>query len=432
MYPGLAIRFLDMEIDENTNDKKEYDRLKADLEDTFKLLSSAYTTDQFMQHQKVSLRRMSIELSQFERRRYLMMAEPVFPAVDLVVDPNRVFFSGTGEIVTSVINSCNTLGMVLSTKRSVSNQLNSRWAQIRESALAIFDYSGYDPVKADPKGLIHSATYNETETLGAAGPVAIVAYENGWAYALGKPVVIITKKGKSIPFDIDIEPVILEEEGKDEERIIACIQTGLYGVNRNTKGSCLVETIAHAKMLLENTDDEKGQSLLKSMTGTKDATRVRLTIEAVLDRVGDKNQMLITPAFPGGYPDQSVKKVFHVTGFRDWSKPLEEELKRICKVKSLQFNIGCEKINPEILPAIWKDITEASYIIADITNLNPNAVLELAMAQAIGRPTLILTQNKEVQNYFSPVQKTRTHYYNPYTSKEEVTALLKNFFDGKD
>ena len=432
LYPGLADRFLHSDIDDHSDDKKEFDRLKADLEDTFRLLSSAYTMEQFMQHQKVSLRRMSIELSQFERRRYLMMANPVFPANNIVVDPNRIFFSGTGELVNSILNACNTLGMVLATKRSVSNQLDARWSQLRESAVIIFDYSGYDPAKSDPTGLIQSASYNEHEVLEDAGPVAIVAYENGWAYTLGKPVVIITKKGKPIPFDIDIEPVVLEEDGKDEERIISGIQTALYGVNRNTRGSCLEETLEYARSLFKNREDEKVQTLLNSMKGTGDATRVRLTIETILDRVNDKNQMLIMPAFPGGYPDPLTKKVFHVTGFRDWSKPLEVELKRICVSRGFDFAIGYEKINPEILPAIWKDITEASFLVADITNLNPNAVLELAMAQAIGRPTLILTQNKEVQKYFPPVQKTRTHIYDPYKSKPALTALIENFFDGKE
>jgi nucleoside 2-deoxyribosyltransferase len=431
LYPGLADRFLNTDVDDHTNDKKEFDRLKADLEDTFRLLSSAYTIEQLMQHQKISLRRMSIELSQFERRRYLMLAKPVFPANDIVVDPNRVFFSGTGELVNDIISACNTLGMVLSTKRSVSNQLDSRWSQLRESAVAILDYSGYDPLKADPKGLINAPHYNEKETLEAAGPVAMVAYENGWAYTLGKPVVVITKKGRSIPFDIDIEPVVLEEDGKDDERIISGIQTALYGVNRNTKGSCLEETLDYARMLFKNAGDEKIQNLLNSIKNTEDASRIRFTIEAVLDRANDKNRMVITPAFPGGYPDPSVKKVFHVTGFRYWSKPLEEELKRICLLRGFSFVTGYEKIDPDILPAIFKDITEASFVVTDITNLNPNAVMELAMAQAVGIPVLILTQNKDVQRYFPPVQKTRTHIYDPYASPASLSDLLENFFDGK-
>ncbi len=262
--------------------------------------------------------------------------------------------------------------------------------------------------------------------------MAIAAYENGWAYALGKPVVIITRKGRQIPFDIDIEPVVLEEDGNDEDRIIAGIQTALYGVNRKTKGSCLKETLEYARAVFQNVEDEKVQLLLNSITNTKDASTIKFTIETILDRIEEKNLMLITPAFPGGYPDQTLKKVFHVTGFREWSKALETELKRVCTAKGLVFTIGYDKINPEILAAIWKDISESSFIIADITNLNPNAVLELAMAQALGRPTLILTQNKEVQKYFPPVLKTRTHYYDPSTSLKELGSLLEDFFDGRD
>lgn len=429
LFPGLFKRLDGEKIDDNTYDRKEYDRFTADLNDSLRLLSSSYTLELLMQHQKVSFRRIAIELSLFERRRCLMLASPVFIASEIIVDPNRIFFSGTEDIVTLLINSCDTLGMVIASNRIISNKLNSRWEQMRSSAIAIFDYTTYNPPKADPMEPIVPGSVEETEMLEAASLVATVAYETGWAYALGKPVVILTKKGKPIPFDIDIEAVVLEGDEKDEERIIAGIQTALYGVNRNPKGSCLSETVDYVKEAFKEAADEKVKSLIQSLNDTGDATKVRFTIETILDRMRQKNRMVITPAFPGGYPDKQKKKVFHVTAFRKWSKPLEEELKRICTLKGLEYKIGYEELNPEILPSIWQDISEASYVIADITTLNPNATLELAMAQVLGSRILILTQTQNSHPYFYPIQKTRCHLYNPNESKQELTELLESFFD---
>ena len=62
--------------------------------------------------------------------------------------------------------------------------------------------------------------------------------------------------------------------------------------------------------------------------------------------------------------------------------------------------IGYERLDPDILGAIWRDIGSASFVVADITNLNPNAALELAIAQAMGRPTLVLSRMANVSPQF--------------------------------
>jgi nucleoside 2-deoxyribosyltransferase len=425
LFPGLAMRFIEDEFASDSEDKKEFDRLKADLDDTLRLLSSAYTEKQFIEHQKMSLRRMAVDLGQFEKRRHLMLVHPFFPTDEVVVDANRVFFSGTAENNGTVMQACNSLGMILSTKRSVANRLHSRWQQLRESAVAVFDYSGYNPTVQDTRYVDDG----QASLLQAASGTATAAYENGWAYVLGKPIIILTNKNQPAPFDIDIDPVVLEADGKDEERIGAAIQTALYGINRSSKGNCLPQTVAQAKQVFENYPDEKIQLVLRSLNDVKDATKIKLAIEAVLGKAHESHQMLIAPAFPGTYPSPDKKMLFHVTAFRPWSKTLEEETKTICATKGIEYKIGYEELNPDILGSIWKDISGASFIVADITNLNPNAVLELAMAQAAGRPVLIVTQNKELHSYFWPVQKTRVHLYHPQQSPQALKQLLTKFLE---
>jgi hypothetical protein len=70
----------------------------------------------------------------------------------------------------------------------------------------------YDPALADPAGPIKRS--RKVEANGATTWVAMAAYETAWSYA-GKPTVIVAPKRQAIPFDVDIEPVLLEEDGRD-------------------------------------------------------------------------------------------------------------------------------------------------------------------------------------------------------------------------
>ena len=50
-------------------------------------------------------------------------------------------------------------------------------------------------------------------------------------------------------------------------------------------------------------------------------------------------------------------------------------------------------------------------MVADLTSLNPNAVLELGIAHALGRPTLVLTQTPNLPAHLQALAKVRTHSY---------------------
>jgi hypothetical protein len=44
---------------------------------------------------------------------------------------------------------------------------------------------------------------------------------------------------------------------------------------------------------------------------------------------------------------------------------------------------------------IWREINESAIILADLTSMNPNVLYELGVAITIGKPIIIITQNKE-------------------------------------
>jgi hypothetical protein len=68
-----------------------------------------------------------------------------------------------------------------------------RWDQLRESAVAVFDFTGY----------------KRAASLEEASALATVAYELGIALALARAAVIVAIAGQDLPFDLDIEPVRL-------------------------------------------------------------------------------------------------------------------------------------------------------------------------------------------------------------------------------
>ncbi len=61
---------------------------------------------------------------------------------------------------------------------------------------------------------------------------------------------------------------------------------------------------------------------------------------------------------------------------------------------------GCRPVRADdlfgrdIMEDIWKGICGSRFVIAEITGRNPNVFYELGIAHTIGRPVILLTQNK--------------------------------------
>jgi hypothetical protein len=428
LLPLLSVRSQgSLSDEENEGDKAEIERMHKRYDAAMRMLAASTTEDQIIRHQREGIRRVALEVGRFERRHHLMLLHPAFPTHSVTINPNEVFFSGTDSVGDLVRRACATIEMDLVGKRSVQNPIHERWQQLRASALAIFDYSAYDPALADPTGAVDHTVEVQTKVLDAAGPVASVAYENGWAFVLGSPMVIVARKGQAVPFDIDLEPVMLEGDDQDVDRIVSAMQKAIYGEQRGIAGDCLADTVNEVRRIYGHDDDPQVRSLLAALTDVNDATRVRQVLAAVMERIEGGNPLLALPAFLGSYPSADHRELFHISAFREWSKSLQQTAKEACERAGIKYGIGFERLNPDIFRVIWTDICRASFVIADITNLNPNAVLELAMAQALGRPTLILTQNTEAHKHFPALKKVRIHQYRTKDGLAELGAMLDRF-----
>ena len=144
---------------------------------------------------------------------------------------------------------------------------------------------------------------------------------------------------------------------------------------------------------------------------------MQLAAETIIERGAARgyshtNTALAWPVFGPRYPDPAATpSLFHVTGFRDWSRPCEKALRSVCGDAGVDYRIGYEHLDPDILGAIWDDLAGATWVVADVTLLNPNAVLELGIAHALGKPTLVISQTQHVTRHLPALAKVRSVSY---------------------
>jgi hypothetical protein len=390
-------------------DATEFERIESRLKVAFDRLRAAATEAQWIDQQRGALRSAVTSLRRFERRHHLMVIAPPWTAARLSVNANAVFVSGGSTVQSLVDAASRALGYEAPIALGVNDPTHARWDRLSRSAIAVFDFTSYDRAAADPQGDIPSSPAAMVSIAQTAAPTALVAYECGWAFVLGVPMVIVAREGQAVPFDIDVEPVRLAGDATDADRVGLALQAALFGTQRGVFDEGLSRTLDYLKSLAAR--DATAARLIDAAGECADATSVRLAAEGVLERLSGRGLMLALPAFPPAYPpDAGRKALFHVTAFRPWSEACQRVVRDACG-DALERRIGYEQFDPDIIRNIWNDLATASYVVADLTHLNPNAALELAIAQALGRPTLVVSQTPNLHAYLPPLAKVRIHTY---------------------
>lgn len=107
-----------------------------------------------------------------------------------------------------------------------------------------------------------------------------------------------------------------------------------------------------------------------------------------------------------------------------WSNEIYKLIKTT--IESLGFQcLRADDLNGQIIiEDIWIKINQAGFIIADVTNKNPNVMYEVGIAHTVGRPTLLLTQNiKEIPFDFNHLR--HIEYRNSVSGASELKKKLK-------
>jgi hypothetical protein len=360
------------------------------------------------------LRPLALEIRNFSLRHHLTLAQPVWPSRAVGQHASSLFYSGGPHVGALVAQVCADRELRCLVPQADREPASLRWDQLRESAVAVFDFTGY----------------KRGASLEEASAIAAVAYELGIALALGRAAVVVATDGQDLPFDLDIEPVCLSNDDSDIVNLSAAFDRALYGLQRGAAGSSVKSSIKylrdrfaghpsrHVRMSLETLDDE----------GMSDPIKARHLITSTFGFLGAEALQILLPAWPGQYPDPSSKRCFHVTAFGPiWANNTRRLVGEACG-SQIEYIRGDGVLAPDILRSIWDEICRATHVVVDLTGLNANVVLELGMAHTLGRNVLLMSQDQQVERYFRAIAKHRIH---PYVLRgsdaPEFRATLQRF-----
>ena len=405
------------------DEEAEADRLRRRFDEVGGMIRYATTEGQVLRYQRGGLRRIGLDIGRFERRHHLMVAHPDLPTQHVAGNPNAVYFAGSDGVGELVRQACERIRLGTPERAGGGSGADVRWLQLRAAGVAALDFSSFDPARADPPGPVSRLPEMTAAVLAAAGPVAAVAHDAGWADVLGIPTVVITRRGAPMPFDIAPDPAVLEGDDADVDRIIAGIQLALYGRQRASPGSSVADTVEHLRTRIGPADRASAE-LLDGLHNVHDAITAQRVLHTVVDRMRGAHPLLVLPSRAGGYPAPDRPALFHVSAFRDWSEVAQQEVHAACRRAGIEYGIGNARLDPNILGAVWNDLCRADFVVADITYLNPNAVLELAIAQALGRRTVILSQNQGAHEHLAVLASRRVQHYDADAGRAGLAALL--------
>jgi nucleoside 2-deoxyribosyltransferase len=373
--------------------------------------------------EREALRPLALQMQDFFLRKHLLLTKPYFPTRAVTPEPNAVFFCGDADLRQLVAQICQTQRLSLQAETASANPAQQRWDQLRTAAVAIFDMRRYS----------REATY--TNDPPAARQVAAAAYELGIAFAIGKPVVVVAKPNQALPFDVDIEPVRLSGAVNDLDLLTAAIESALYGRQRGGEEGSIAVTIDSLLRLYGNSANSYVRTTVATLdaNAASDAIKVRQITAQVIRFIGTEAPWMIFPAWPGDYPQAQGRFCFHVTAFegsdRPWPKWTKEIVQSECP-RGIVYKRGDQSDERDIIRAIWHDICRAWYVVADISDLNPNAVMELGMAHVLGRKVLLITKDSNMSFYPDTIAKERKVVYTLTDTNDspELRTALRKFF----
>lgn len=362
--------------------------------------SRAVTVDQ------EELRPLVLAVRKFSARMHPMIAQPIWPTARIPIDTTAVFYSGTTDLRHRVSKICNRIGLSVMGAPKGESIANARWKQLRKAMITIFDFGFED----------------ESE-------LAAVAYELGIALALGKPLVVVSREERPLPFDVDVDPVILSGEPDDHVKLASALDQSLvwtYPRIRSKEVSITLDYVL-AKYPRPQPDTYVDQTLrlLADQHKEPDPLTVTRTMTKLVDFLDDGTTVLIYPVWSPVYPKAGHQSLFHVMPFRpEWADAAAMVARETCKAMGIDYVRGDEVEDPNVIRSIWEQIAQATHILIDLTGFNANVALELGIAHTLGRTTFLVGQGDTVEGLFPMIAKRRFHsYQNP----ENLGTLVREF-----
>jgi hypothetical protein len=367
--------------------------LLVELARVQKALAGAADNGEVKAIEHFQLRSLAWSVRKFGLRRHLMIAQPSWGASPVEPDATCAFFAGGDAMRDEVRRYCEKRGLTLKHAPDGGGSGQLRWDLLRESVVGVFDL-----------------------TMPAQRARASVCHALGMSLALGRYPLVLAPAGTSLPFDIDVEAQYLTPAQARSGIVARRLDEALFGLHATGAESSVAATA-------------------RQLPGTPrcaDGVELEMQLEHQLAGAGDAPpRTLLHPVWPASYPDPKQPTCFHIMPFgKAWSGSVRDKVRRAVEHGGLEYRRGDQSRGVHVIRSIWDEICRASAVIVDLTGLNENVCLELGLAQAIGRPMLLMTQDDVGRSLFPEIAKLRVSRYAPTgTDARKIVAGWRSTLD---
>jgi hypothetical protein len=362
-----------------------------------------------MEVDKEVLRPLACDVRTFSARMHAMPAQPIWRIAKTAVDTSAVIYSGPSSLMSPAAAACHMLGLQIMPEPRGESYATARWKQLQKSMTAVFDLRAVE---------------------GAAR--AAVTYELGIALTIGKPVVVLVGRDEALPFDVDVDPVVLAGEKNDSVDIASAIDRAVYSVYSKTQDAAhqgtLEYLLAQYRRPQKNVYADQTLQMLIELRKEPDPLAVTSTMVTFFNYLNDGRTMIIQPVWTPAYPEKGNPRLFHVMPFSPkWADRVTETTRETCEAAGVTYVRGDEVDEPNVIRSIWEEIARATHVLVDLTGFNANVALELGIAHTLGKKILMVGQEKTVDNLFSSIRKLRVKEYSVKQLKRSLSAGIKDF-----
>lgn len=344
--------------------------------------------------------------------RHALLARPLWESNDVMRSVNTLFYSGAADLQAALERVAEGKRLTVDATRRLQNHGQLRWDALNACHVAVFDLRRAPEIQE----LAMRAPKRARELAGTA-------YELGLAFALGKPVVVLSSPGEALPFDIDLSPVLIDG-AEDDETLAQALDEAFYVAQRESRGNAISAGLAELDRL---TRQHPRRASIEGMRWLdpalkRDPAGFATAVRQVLRELDQPQWQLLRPAWPGAYPEPAQPRCFHVMPFRPpWADEARDTARAACKQLGLGYRRGDEAEEGRIVHAIWDDLCRASVVLVELAGGNLNVMIELGIAHALGRPVLAVQRNGGHDLRPRHIEKLRVHNYD---TADQLSAVL--------
>lgn len=338
-----------------------------------------------------------MELRQYALRNHLTLARPFWGWPDIQPNPNALAYVGSDDLVPALRAFCKSRKLALTLKGDGWGSGQQRWAQLRQAPVAVFDLRE------------------------SASQCPATAYALGCALALGHAPVVLASDSDPLPFNIDLEPV----DPADDAALADALDRAYFRLESTSGPGSVQETLRQLAKVARGDDATTRVGLRRiNQSERLDPIEARALALMILNVTVQHERAVLTPNWPGFYPDPERPRSFHVMPFSEsWSDGAREAVRLAWQNRDIQYDRGDENGADRVIRGIWEGIARSHYVLVDVTGLNINVCLELGLSHALGRPTLIVRRQGESDTLFPAIQKLQVPEY----TDETITGIIDNF-----